>query len=545
MEKWRRYRDGEMPVFSVIPEKQEAELLENEQLCDFGRLRCELKDDPHRPIYHFVRPDGSLNDPNGLCFWEGRWHLFYQALDPCIHWGHAVSDDMVYWRDLPYAIAPSIENHCFSGGTCVDTENHRVIAAYYGYTGYTGFNTDDGYRCGVVIATSSDPLLLNWTKVNDGNPVIPDRDAPCWTAPDAPPVKDQKPYQVFDSYIWKEDGVYYLLTGGYTPDPVTGRRFRQMHLFKCTDDGLTSWEFVKHFLEHDRFRDMGDDGACPYFVPIGDDKRALLHFSHRCVPKYLIGEYNKESHDFVPFSGGRFTSGYEVMVAPSAFPCPDNSIAVIFNMMEQLPHNGWNGIMTLPRRMALGGHWNDELCQTPFGDMSVLHKDHREMSCISLTEGKKLSLDGICGNAFEMKLSLKYENIPQTLEIEVLCSPDGEETTKITFFRHMGGMYAILPYSTDSVIMLDATRSSLDPRFTPLPPETSSVVMQEGDDLNIRIFVDKSIVEVFVNDRHCVNMRAYPTRTDSNGVALLARGTDGVVDKLDFWEMRSIYSCEE
>jgi len=541
MENWRSFRYDDMPTFPETLEEQEAALLQNEQLRDFKRLRQEMKDSPHRPIYHFVRPDASLNDPNGLCFWEGRWHLFYQALDPCIHWGHAVSDDMVYWRDLPYAIAPSGENHCFSGGTCVDEENHRVIAAYYGYTGYTGFNTDNGHRWGIVIATSSDPLLLNWTKVNDGDPVITDCDAPCWTQPDAPPVKDQKPYQVFDSYIWKEDGVYYLLTAGYTPDPVTGRRFRQIHLFRCTDDSLTNWEFLRHLLDNDRFREPGDDGACPYFVPIGDGKRALFHFSHRCAPKYLIGEYDKDTHDFVPFIGGRFTSGYQVMVAPSAFPCPDKSVAVIFNMMEQLPHEGWNGIMTLPRRMTLGGAWGDELCQTPFADMSSLHKDHRGIKDIPLTEGKRYIPDGISGNAFEMRLSLAPGNIPQTLEVEVLRSPDGEETAKISFFKQKGGMYAILPYTTDSVIMLDAGRSCADPRFTPLPPEIMPVVMQDDEPLELRIFVDKSVIEVFVNDRQCVNMRAYPTREDSTGVSILARGTDGAVSYLDFWEMKSIY----
>lgn len=542
MEPWRTMRDSDRPVFSETLERQEAELRENTQLMDFRRLRNELRNDPHRPIYHFVRPDGSLNDPNGLCFWEGRWHMFYQALDPCIHWGHAISDDMVYWRDLPYAITPKGDEHCFSGGTCVDEENHRVIAAYYGYTGY---NPENGYKCGIVLATSSDPLLLNWTKVNSGQPVIPDRDAPCWTPPDAPPVEGQKPYQVFDSYIWKEDGVYYLLTAGYTPDPATGRRFRQMYLFRCNDDGLTDWEFMKPFLENDRFREAGDDGACPYFVPIGDGKRILLHFSHRCAPKYLIGEYSSEAHEFVPFNGARLTSGYGVMVAPSAFPCPDKSAAVIFNTMEQFPHDRWNGVMTLPRRLTLGGAWGDELYQAPFADLSPLHKDHTELCGITLEEGKKYIPEGIGGNAFEMRLSLKPEGIPQTLEIEVLRSPGGEETTRITFFKRKGGMYAILPYTTDSVIMLDTGGSSADPNAMPLPPETAPVVMSVNDELDIRIFADKSIVEVFVNDKQCICQRVYPVRPDSTGVSLLARGCSGTVDKLDFWNMDSIYSYNE
>jgi len=99
----------------------------------FAASRKVLSVDPHRPIYHFISPGIGMNDPNGLCFWQGQWHLFYQAFppeDPRAHWGHAVSDDLIHWRDLPYAIAPDLEKECFSGATLV--EHDRVIAMYHG-----------------------------------------------------------------------------------------------------------------------------------------------------------------------------------------------------------------------------------------------------------------------------------------------------------------------------------------------------------------------------------------------------------------------------
>jgi transposase-like protein len=73
-------------------------------------------------------------------YWKGRWHLFYQAYppeDPRQHWGHAVSGDLIHWRDLPYAIYPNPERCCFSGATLV--EEHQVIAMYHG--------TKDGAYC--------------------------------------------------------------------------------------------------------------------------------------------------------------------------------------------------------------------------------------------------------------------------------------------------------------------------------------------------------------------------------------------------------------
>ena len=90
--------------------EQEAELAANPLLQRLHAARQGYADDPHRPIYHYVNPESTLNDPNGLCFWQGRWHLFYQAYppeDPRQHWGHAVSDDLIHWRDLPYAIYPN------------------------------------------------------------------------------------------------------------------------------------------------------------------------------------------------------------------------------------------------------------------------------------------------------------------------------------------------------------------------------------------------------------------------------------------------------
>ena len=148
-------------IFANTLAEQEAELADNPLLRRFAESRAAMADDPHRPLYHFVSPENLLNDPNGLCFWQGRWHLFYQGYppeDPRQHWGHAVSDDLIHWRDLPYAIYPNPEECCFSGAALV--EEDRVIAMYH------------GTKVGNMVAVSDDPLLLNWEKLT-GQAVIP------------------------------------------------------------------------------------------------------------------------------------------------------------------------------------------------------------------------------------------------------------------------------------------------------------------------------------------------------------------------------------
>ena len=140
-------------TFADTLEEQEAQLETNPLMQRLNAYRKTYEGDPHRPIYHYINPEAMLNDPNGLCFWQGRWHLFYQAYPPedtRQHWGHAISDDLIHWRDLPYAIYPNPERCCFSGATVV--EEDRVIAMYHGTV------------VGNMVAVSSDPLLLNWKK---------------------------------------------------------------------------------------------------------------------------------------------------------------------------------------------------------------------------------------------------------------------------------------------------------------------------------------------------------------------------------------------
>ena len=292
--------------------------------------RKKLSADKFRPIYHYVNPESTLNDPNGLCYWQDNWHLFYQGYppeDPRPHWGHAISKNLINWRDLPYAIYPNPEEKCFSGATLV--ENDRVIAMYH------------GTEVGNMIATSSDPLLLNWEKLT-GQPVIKLKDK------DAPPE-----LRVFDPCIWKKGDYYYSLSGGTLPHIPSGRRTRANFLLKSKD--LINWKYLHPFIEGDHFTLVGDDGACPYFWPIGD-RHILLFYSHMSGGQALVGDYDEERDKFVVTSHHEFNFGPygpAGVHAPSATPDGKGGVITIFNMNQGMDNQGWNQIMTLPRRLSL------------------------------------------------------------------------------------------------------------------------------------------------------------------------------------------------
>lgn len=536
---------SKVPKFSFgsTMQEQEMQLKDNPLMKRMLESRKRLSTDKYRPVYHYVNPEGNLNDPNGLCYWNGYWHLFYQAYppeDPRQHWGHAISKDLVYWRDLPYAIYPDPERAVYSGTTLV--EDNRVIAMYH------------GTLAGNMVAVSEDPLLLNWEKVR-GEAVIPLHSNSGFSLP----------YSVFDPCIWKKDGIYYSLSGGRVYNGPGGNPVRANFLFRSKD--LSRWEYLHEFVDDDRFTLVGDDGACPYFWPIGD-RYILNFFSHMSGGQYLLGDYDKENDKFIVTSAGKYNQGAVSpggVHAPSATPDGKGNVIIMFNMNPAKQTDGWNQIMSLPRRLTLIS--KDVIGQEPAADLSPLHFGGKKLEGVKLPANKEIVLKGIKGNAMEIDAEIDMLS-SQVVELNVLRSPDKEEFTRIVIYKDRGfskGLdyksgdgtvmmpadllvaltgqksYAQGSRSQQSLISIESDQSSILPDVRLRPPETGSFQLDPGENINLRIFIDKSIVEVFVNGKQCVAVRVYPGRDDSVGVSLKAHGREALLKSLDAWQMKSIY----
>ncbi len=528
--------DGKLPLksrvskvpkytFSETLDEQEKQLADNPLLERFRASRAKILQDPHHPLYHFTSPENRLNDPNGLSFWNGKWHLFYQAYppeDPRQHWGHAVSEDLIHWRDLPYAIYPDPEYACFSGSALV--EEDRVIAMYH------------GMMAGSMVAVSDDPLLLNWEKVTGRAVITP-------AIVGDPPL----PNRVFDPCIWKKDGVYYALTSGTLPWGPGGKRMRAEFLHRSKD--LVTWEYMHPFLEDDHYGLVGDDGACPYFWPLGD-RHILIHYSHTSGGKYLLGDYDLDRDKFVVTDGGDFNFGPSCpsgVHAPSAAPDGNGGVLVIFNMNPGKPRDGWDQLMSLPRRLTLAeGDPIDPIRQEPAGDFQSLRTGHQHVDAMELPANEEVVLDAIKGNAMELVAEIDPQSA-QMVELDVLCSANKEEVTRILFLADRGythrefGVEDPWARKFSSLISIDTTRSSILPDARSRAAETAPFYMGKGEILKLHVFIDKSVVEVFVNGRQCAAVRVYPGREDSVGVCLRAQGSGAVLQSLDAWQMKSIY----
>ncbi|HRX41217.1 MAG TPA: glycoside hydrolase family 32 protein [Clostridia bacterium] len=494
-------------------DRQIAQMKTSGLLTRFARSREILEADPHRPLYHATSPECAMHDPNGLCFYKGHWHLFYQAYPPEYpkqHWGHLFSKDLIHWKDLPYALYPGPEQACFSGGAYA--EENRVIAMYHGTT------------VGNMVAVSHDDLLLNWEKLT-GNAVI-DIDSM------------GREYQVFDPCIWKEGNEYYSLSGGYLPAGDSGKYRAADFLFSSKD--LINWEYLHPFVENDHFTLYGDDGACPYFWPIGDGRYILLFFSHMSAGQALIGKYDKKRRKFIPEFHQRANHGvlHEGGVhAPSAFPDGEGSVIVIHNVNAGKKDGVMKSTMTLPRRLS---YCNEELKIEPAGDFTSLRCNHRHVDETILEKGRTYEFGDVSGNCVEIIAEFDAAG-SNLIEIDILKSDT--EVTKLRYYHGRGYNRSYRKKEinrVDSVFEIDSTNATTNGNILTRPVESMQVHVKGEESLILHLFIDKSIIEAFVNYRDCACVRVYPENPTSTGISITAKGKPVKLKRLDIWDMKKI-----
>jgi len=464
-----------------------------------------LAHDPHRPRYHFLPPANWMNDPNGLIHWQGRYHLFYQynpfeAVWGSMHWGHAESSDLVHWTDLPIALAPgpgeADKDHVFSG-CAVDGDGVPTLI-------YTGVRVEaDGSRREVpCLATSSDGLMT-WHK-HAGNPIIPG----------PPPGLDVLGFR--DHSVWKDGQTWYQLIGSGIPG-VGGTAL----LYRSAD--LRSWEYV-HPLCIGVASETGEMWECPDFFKLGDQHVLIVSPIPLRKSLYFVGSYREQR--FEPRSQGVIDDG-GCFYAPQSFTDAQGRRIMFGWLWEGRSENaqraaGWAGVMSLPR--VLSAMPDGRLAMQPAAELETLRRQHSRLTNLTLEPSDTRVLEP-AGKALEINASIRIDAAEQ-VALKVRCSPDGAEQTAIEYDGRS--------------LVVNRERASLDPD-TDRDRHATALALGPGEPLRLRVFVDRSVVEVFANDVSCITTRIYPTRPDSLGVEILAIGGQACLETLDVWEMASIW----
>ena len=201
-------------------------------------------------------------------------------------------------------------------------------------------------------------------------------------------------------------------------------------------------------------------------------------------------------------------------------------------MKEGKPPAGWDDIMSLPRRYWLADCGT--LGMSVAGDVESLRYDRKHVAPMDIPANQEVVLDGIGGKAIEIEAVIEPGDAHE-VGLYVLRSPDGAERTRISLYPQDNRRF------DTSSLQIDGAEASLRSDVFARTPETGPIMMAQDEPLRLRIFVDRSIVEVFANDRQCLTLRVYPQRDDSAGVSVFARGSDARLASLDAWQMRSIW----
>ena len=174
----------------------------------------------------------------------------------------------------------------------------------------------------------------------------------------------------------------------------------------------------------------------------------------------------------------------------------------------------------------------------PVSAVESLRSKHVHVGETIIPANEDLVLEGVKGNTLELIVKI-VPSPNQTIELGVLRSDGGEEVTRIQCFRDRG--MRVVGKLVPTVVSIDSSRSTNAANTPVRPPETATVEMKPDEPLKLRVFIDRSIVEVFVNGRQCLTARVYPDRDDSLGVSLRAQGDPATLISLDAWQLGSVY----
>lgn len=344
----------------------------------------------YRPQFHFSAKRGWLNDPNGLFYYNGNYHLFFQH-NPAgcqwgnMHWGHAVSRDLLHWDELECALYPDRLGTMFSGSAIVDHRNvtglkqgnhHPIILFYTAAGGSSKLSADKEFTQCIAYSTDGGNTFTPY----DGNPII-------------------------DNIIGgnRDPKVHY--------DPVSGRYIMALYLDKNNFMLL----FSKNLIDWEKGQtiNLPDDAECPDFYPLpvdGNEDNIKWVFS-AASDKYLVGIF--DGNCFTPETEIRQLHYGKNSYASQTWSDTPNGrkLRISWNTFE-IPGMPFNKCMTFPCEMTLKSQNNEPvLCANPIGEIQNLYKTTYRFNDLVATPNSPFSY------------VLEDECYDMTFEIQAMSQP--------------------------------------------------------------------------------------------------------------------------
>jgi beta-fructofuranosidase len=419
-----------------------------------------------------------MNDPNGPIYWKGQYHMFFQynpnaAIWGDMHWAHAVSPDMIHWRHLPVALAPTPGSDdadgCFTGSA---VDDHGIATILY--TGVKSVALEratlrDGtnnFREVQCLATSTDPQLRAWTK---------------WKTPVLQPPDDPLLTGFRDPFLWREDHVWYLGVG-------SGRRRQGGQILLYRSKNLREWEYLHplaagKWTERENINavDSGEMWECPDFFPLGS-KHVLLYSTAGKVA-WETGELDPKDLVFHPQRSGVLDHGayYAQKTQLDAKGqrilwgwIPETRTQAEFSAA------GWAGCMALPRVLSLNANSDLEMRAAP----SAESLRAKPLSSVSPDAPQEVRT--------KMLAAIEMGNVAGELVWQTAAGP-----FSMTIVDDGGARWSMKTEMRDSTTVLYVNERKIE-----LPAQGSG-------EMDCRLMLDASVAEFFCNSLHVVTSRTY------------------------------------
>jgi beta-fructofuranosidase len=448
----------------------------------FEEIKEKTIGETDRPAFHLTPRVGWMNDPNGFSYYKGAYHMFYQYHPyECfwgpMHWGHAVSSDLLHWKFLPAALAPDMPydmDGCFSGSAITLPDGNQLLM-------YTGVRKEPKPDGGIR------EVQTQCLAVGDGTDYEKYQNNPVLTAKDIPEGGD--PYNFRDPKIWRGgDGIYRCAVGNYTSDDDGS-----ILLYRSED--CYHWTYVKKLAVNGHR--LGKMWECPDFFAL-DGKQVLLVSPQFMEPEgfeyhngngtvCVIGTYDEEREEFVEECNHAVDYGID-FYAPQTILTPDGRRVMIGWMQnwdtssQHDPTEPWFGQMSIPRELCIRNH---RLCQQPVRELEQMRKN--EVKYENIQVSGEIILEGIRGRLVDLELSVRPADAAQMYHRFAICVAKGGK-----YFTSI----SVNPY--DSTVKVD--RKFSGSRRAVIHQRRSYVESCRTGEIRMRIILDRFSAEVFLND---------------------------------------------
>ncbi len=456
--------------------------------------RWMMANDPHYPVYHFTSPAGWFNDPHPI-YYKGKYHIFYNAdFFPSggrqfdnICWGHVVSDDLVHWVDWPVAIWPDTKydrHGVYSGNMFVDDKGNLCGL-------YTGNVSNHAETYGMLVRSTDGGLTFQKQMVMDNRQRPNARSPVHW-----------------DGYVWKEGDTWCQLIGG-----STGGETAQGAAWLWKSGDLVNWKLQKNISPAIR---LGRFWELPYLIEL--DKKHVLMVGHG--NPYWIGSYDKGKMVFTPdetqpryIDRGDYYAFNPNMTDDKGPGGGQRRLLHAWITGPRTPTKtvpSWQGANAISRVLKIA---DNRIWQDPVPEMQALRGKHYTFSDLT----KKDLLKDIKSDSLELKATFSPGNAKR-FGIKLRVSSDGTAFTRVYF---------------------DTTTQTFGADGQAINKGTQPSYLKPGEDVTMHIFLDRSIVEIYVNG-NAQTTRTFPD-PKSLGIEIFSQRGEATLKSLDIWEMKSMW----